>query len=58
MAAKTIPGIVTPTRKMTREQIAEKIHLGHRATRIEGKDRHGGKGGRSAQRQKAIAAGW
>ena len=58
VAAKIIPGIITPTRKMTREQIAEQIHLRRRAGRIEAKDRDSTRGGRSAGRQKAISSGW
>ena len=51
-----LDGIVLPTRKMTREQLAEQIHFARRAKREALANRSFGKGGRSGDRHAAIAA--
>lgn len=52
--ATIIPGIVTPTRKMTPEQLAEQRHFARRAARVAVRTPESVRGNRSAARRAAI----
>lgn len=58
MATSSATIIVMPTRKMTKEQLAEQIHFARRAKKMAVKNRDSARGGRNGSRRSAIASGW